>query len=176
MDEYEDLGLRGGLWRGQVRRAAAPGRILLVHMGEVLDRAEVTPLGEGVWQVSVRLPADRLTDGAVTFALHEDTGAGDGEALQPGSTVLATLPLIAGKALHRDLRAELALLRAELDLLKREFRRHAAEVAQRAADDDRDRRAAAQAAPDPQQSTAEPMDAAPVPASETPDTAPPEQL
>lgn len=165
MDEYEDLGLRGGLWRGQVRRAAAPGRILLVHMGEVLDRAEVTPLGEGVWQVSVRLPADRLTDGAVTFALHEDTGAGDGEALQPGSTVLATLPLIAGKALHRDLRAELTLLRAELDLLKREFRRHAAEVAERAAP--------RPPAGDARQPEAGPLEATPVhPAGS--DTAPPD--
>lgn len=132
MDGFEDLGLRGGVWRGQLNRPRAPGRILLVHMGEVLDRAEVQPMGEGAWQVSVSLRADRLTDGAATFSLHEDAGSGD-EALQPGSTVLATLPLIAGKALHRDLRAELTLLRAELDLLKREFRRHAAEVAERAA-------------------------------------------
>lgn len=126
MDGYEDLGLRGGVWRGQITRARPPGRILLVHMAEVLAEAEVTPRGDGAWQVSVGLSADRLTDGAATFALHEDAGA-PGEPLQPGSTILATLPLIAGKALHRDLRAELTLLRAELDLLKREFRRHAAE-------------------------------------------------
>lgn len=127
MDGYEDLGLRGGLWRGQITRSTAPGRILLVHTGEVLAEAAVEPQGGGVWQVSVALPADRLTDGAATFALHEDRGA-PGEALQPGSSLLATLPLIAGKALHRDLRAELTLLRAELDLLKREFRRHASEA------------------------------------------------
>lgn len=132
MDGYEDLGLRGGLWRGQIRRAGPPGRVLLVHMGEVLAEAEVAPGVDGLWQVSVAVPADRLTDGAVTFALHEDAGAA-GEPLQPGSAVLATLPLIAGKALHRDLRAELTLLRAEVDLLKREFRRHAADAAGSAA-------------------------------------------
>ena len=125
MEDFEDQGLRGGVWRGQVRRARAPGRILLVHMGEVVGEAGVKPLSEGVWHVSAQLPVDRLTDGAATFALHEDSGVG-GDALQPASACLATLPLIAGQALHRDLRAELTLLRAELDLLKREFRRHAA--------------------------------------------------
>ena len=125
MDEYEDQGLRGGVWRGQLRRAQAPGRILLVHMGEVVCEAAVRPVSDGLWQVSAQLPVDRLTDGAATFALHEASSA-EGDALRPATTSLATLPLIAGQALHRDLRAELTLLRAELDLLKREFRRHAA--------------------------------------------------
>lgn len=181
MDGFEDLGLRGGVWRGQITRQAAPGRILLVHMGEVLDRAEVSRMGDGVWQVSVGLPFDRLTDGAATFALHEDGGEG-AAALQVGSTVLATLPVIAGKALHRDLRVELTLLRAELDLLKREFRRHVAGSMQAAADsaphhgtaEPRQPDPAAPVPADPRPSDAEPRDAVPGEAGGLPmDTAPP---
>ena len=38
------------------------------------------------------------------------------------------LRLVAGEALAHDLRAEIDLLRAELDMLKRAFRRHCLET------------------------------------------------
>ena len=40
----------------------------------------------------------------------------------------ATVSLVAGEALAGDLRAEIDLLRAELDMLKRAFRRHCLET------------------------------------------------
>ena len=42
--------------------------------------------------------------------------------------VLGSFTLIAGEALGDDLRAEVSLLRAELDMLKRAFRRHCLET------------------------------------------------
>ncbi|MDA8740151.1 hypothetical protein N9M73_03340 [Rhodobacteraceae bacterium] len=42
--------------------------------------------------------------------------------------VLARFTLIGGDLVDQDLRAEIDLLRAELDLLKRAFRRHCADT------------------------------------------------
>ena len=44
----------------------------------------------------------------------------------PGAPVLGRLDLRAGQPLAQDVLAEIALLRAELELMKREFRRLAA--------------------------------------------------
>ena len=49
----------------------------------------------------------------------------------PGGTVLDRITLMAGAALDEDIRAEIALLRDELELLKSAFRRHCAETAGR---------------------------------------------
>ena len=58
------LGLRGGVWRGQITRARAPGRILLVHMGEVLAETG-------------RLPDADLVFFFDRAELHRVVGAGD---------------------------------------------------------------------------------------------------
>ena len=44
--------------------------------------------------------------------------------------VLASFSIVAGDALAEDIRAELSLLRAELDMLKKAFRRHCVETAE----------------------------------------------
>jgi hypothetical protein len=62
----------------------------------------------------VPVPPDRLDDGVQTFLIR---------AADSGET-LAHLTIVAGAPLEADLRAEIDLLRAELDLLKRAFRRH----------------------------------------------------
>ena len=49
--------------------------------------------------------------------------------MQAGGEVLASFTLVAGVPLEEDLRAEISLLRAELDLLKKAFRRHVTETA-----------------------------------------------
>jgi hypothetical protein len=43
--------------------------------------------------------------------------------------VLASFAFLAGDALSEDIRAEMDLLRDELDMLKRAFRRHCVETA-----------------------------------------------
>jgi len=128
LDRFESLGLKGGIWQGSLRRDKAPGRVILTHLGEVVGEAEVTNVGEDRWHLSVAVPADRLADGCQTFILLEDGGTGR-EQPQRTAVRLASLPMIMGTVLDEDLQAEIGLLRAELDLLKREFRRMAANLA-----------------------------------------------
>jgi hypothetical protein len=42
--------------------------------------------------------------------------------------LLGSFSIVAGDALAEDIRAELSLLRAELDMLKKAFRRHCVET------------------------------------------------
>lgn len=116
--------IRGGVWEGVATTNAvdgvAPG-IELWHQGaKVCDaRAEaVSGSGSGTsWRVSVAVPPEQLSDGVHTFSLVE---AESGLAL---NSFVVSL----GEALDADLRAEVDQLRAELDLLKRAFRRHCAD-------------------------------------------------
>ena len=54
--------------------------------------------------------------GVVRFRTGEESGQ------------IGHVSLLAGEALGDDIRAEVALLRAELDMLKRAFRRHCLET------------------------------------------------
>jgi len=113
--------IAAGVWEGVL--AGATGTVSVVealHQEKALDGVEVAPLPgkPGQYVVKVPIPAAALNEGVQTFLLRVD-----GE-------VLAHFTVIAGVPLEEDLRAEISLLRAELDLLKRAFRRHCAETAQ----------------------------------------------
>ncbi len=103
--------LRGGIWT-VVLSGGAPVGAQVRHDGRVLPGLELT---EGAGRVTVRLPlpGDLLADGVQVLLLTDDTG-----------TRLAQLTLIAGPPADVDLRGEISLLRAELDLLKQAFRSH----------------------------------------------------
>ena len=73
---------------------------------------------EGHWVLRVPIPADRIADGVQTFVISDEV---TGEAL-------GSFELLSGDALSYDIRAEVSLLREELDLLKRAFRRHCLET------------------------------------------------
>ncbi|MDO5642487.1 MAG: hypothetical protein Q4G26_08915 [Paracoccus sp. (in: a-proteobacteria)] len=122
MSDFENLGVKSGVWSGLLRREAEPGPISLTHQGETLAEARVSQPEPGLWRVDVDLPAAAINEGVTSFALIEDH-AGRG-------TMLGRLALAAGQALDYDLDAEIAQIRAELDLLKREFRRFATAVSQ----------------------------------------------
>ncbi|MDO5605018.1 MAG: hypothetical protein Q4G25_07655 [Paracoccus sp. (in: a-proteobacteria)] len=119
-DDFESLGLKGGLWSGRLMRTHAPARVMLVHGGEVLEHARLRPDGDG-WRVEVTLPSQALSEGVQSFALVAD-GAGEGPPAADAER-LAVLPVLAGAALNQDIMAEIELIRAELDMLKRELRR-----------------------------------------------------
>ncbi|SMX39445.1 hypothetical protein [Maliponia aquimaris] len=70
------------------------------------------------WVVEVPVPVEALGDGVKTILIRDARS----------EEVLASFALIAGEALADDIRAEVALLRAELDLLKRAFRSHCRET------------------------------------------------
>ncbi|MDA8584784.1 hypothetical protein N9L47_00785 [Rhodobacteraceae bacterium] len=115
--------LAEGVWEGllSVRDASVP-RLRLLHQDQVLGEPETIeagqdPSGLSKWLVRFRLPVERLSDGVQTFVI-EDAETGD---------ALAHETLVAGEVLDDDIRAEVSLLRAELDMLKRAFRRHCSE-------------------------------------------------
>jgi hypothetical protein len=58
-----------------------------------------------------------LNDGVQTFVI------------QNAGQTLGSFSIVSGRPLDHDLRSEIDLLRAELDLLKRAFRRHCVETA-----------------------------------------------
>lgn len=108
--------IAAGVW--EARLSGAPGAAPAVEAlcaGRGIDGVEVLPLpGQpGGFTLRVPIPAWALNEGVQTFLVQCD-----------GAT-LATFTLVAGEALDADIRAEISLLRAELDLLKRAFQRHA---------------------------------------------------
>ena len=125
MSRFEPEPLSDGRWGGLLHAKAAPGRVLLVHEGQAVAQADVVAAGDDLWRVMVTLPPSVLRDGTQSLLLVTDAGGAKApdDAALPGSDVLARLVLIAGRALDHDLQAEVALIRVELDLLKREFRR-----------------------------------------------------
>lgn len=111
--------LRDGVWHGEAAwedGAETPAPTLrATHRGRDIPAPEVThAAAAGRWDVRLALPADLIADEVQTVVISE-AGA---------DTPLAVIAIAAGAALDHDLSAEVALLRAELDLLKRAFRRH----------------------------------------------------
>lgn len=107
-----------GVWQGELRGAPAHEPLLVVtHLGEELAGLDLTQEGD-VWHVRFALPADRISDGVQTFVIA-DAVTGD---------TLNRIAVMAGEALGDDIRAEMDLLRAELDMLKKAFRRHCVET------------------------------------------------
>ncbi|MCJ7872617.1 hypothetical protein Q4577_09750 [Marinovum sp. 2_MG-2023] len=111
-----------GVWEG-VLRDRAPGAgdpsIKVMYGDRALDGIKLSKEGEtGTWQVRFRIPPALLSEGSHTIVF---TDAGNGD-------VLESFSLMAGEALGDDIRTEVDLLRAELDLLKRAFRSHCREA------------------------------------------------
>jgi len=106
------LQFEAGTWRGVVSATEKPVLRVTVD-GREQDGLTMTPV-EGAaraWSFRFTLPATALGAGLTLFRLVE------------GDTVLAELPVLAGAPLEGDPRAEIAALRAELDLVKRVLRR-----------------------------------------------------
>ena len=70
------------------------------------------------WVLRVPVPVEAIADGVQTVVITDSTD----------DTRLGHFTMIAGEALGDDMRAEMELLRAELDMLKRAFRRHCVET------------------------------------------------
>jgi hypothetical protein len=115
--KLEQTRIAGGVWEGVLTGAGAAPALEALHAGRALDGVEVHPLADqpGRFCVRVPIPSGALNEGVQTFLL------------QSGGVTLAQFTLIAGQPPDDDIRAELSLLRAELDLLKRAFQRHVRE-------------------------------------------------
>ena len=107
-----------GVWEGVLEGAGdTPPALQVTHMNEVLDPPALSADGD-VWRVRVTVPPDRISDGVQTFVVATSDG-----------TVLESFAVVVGEPLGHDIRAEVDLLRAELDMLKTAFRRHCVETA-----------------------------------------------
>ncbi|WP_292286800.1 hypothetical protein [Marivita sp.] len=112
-----------GVWEGVIAGDAddspTPRVDVRVHDRAVPD-VSIEPLPEPAsWRIKVPVPANMIADGVHTFVISEaDLGLSLGD-----------FSIIAGDAVGEDIRSEMALLRAELDLLKRSFRRHCRDTA-----------------------------------------------
>ena len=114
--------LANGVWEGILtRQEAGDGdpKVEVRHMDKPVPGVELEANGEaGRWLLKVPVPSYAIADGLHSFAIFD--AASDEK--------LGHFDLLAGEALADDIRAEMALLRAELDMLKRAFRRHCLET------------------------------------------------
>ena len=112
--------IRAGVREGVLSGAGALPRLEAQHLGQPLAGLSVTPMADRAGDHAVRLaiPADLLSDGVQTFVLRDVAN----------DTTLAHFTIVTGMALEQDIRAEIDLMRAELDMLKRAFRRHCLET------------------------------------------------
>jgi len=109
--------IKKGVWNGFLTGGTSEPQI------EVLYRDAPVPdvfvqAADGGWSVKVPIPTDAIAEGVQTFVIFDKIS---------GAT-LGDFTLIAGEAMGDDIRAEIELLRAELDMLKRAFRRHCVET------------------------------------------------
>lgn len=114
--------LRNGVWEGRIYGAdlnGMPPPVGVRYLDEPVEDVQLTEnLDDSCWDLTIPIPKRALADGVHTILVFDET---DGEKL-------GDFCLIAGEVLSDDLRAEVDLLRAELDMLKRAFRRHCLET------------------------------------------------
>jgi len=113
--------ISAGRWTGLVQMAgsgSATPDFAVTCDGRVLSGLVVAPASPGVLRLELPLPADVVTDGLQVFLL----------GLAGAGAPLGRFVLFAGQSADGDMMAEIALLRAELDLLKAAFRRHCRET------------------------------------------------
>jgi hypothetical protein len=111
---------RNGRWEALLRHpGGAPPAVEALWADRPLPGLELQPDGEdgALWHLRLPIPAEAISEGMQTFLLRRP---------ETGET-LCRFALLAGRALEEDVMAELAFLRADLDLLKQVVRRLMAE-------------------------------------------------
>ncbi len=114
-------GMTAGKWEGLLTGASegsAP-KICVMLYDQILQEIEPEPLdGQDSWHVTFNIKPDYLSEGVQTFLfVAADT-----------KETLTRFSMVSGDVLADDLRAEIDLLRAELDMFKRVFRQHCIET------------------------------------------------
>ncbi len=112
-----------GVWEGVLIAPDADRNfqpeIQVTHLGKQVEGVSITEDStKGYWAVRVPVPVETLMDGVQTFLITD----------QRSGETLTSFAVIAGEALSDDIRIEIDLLRAELDMLKKAFRRHCVET------------------------------------------------
>ena len=117
--QFINTGIKAGIWRGDLTGAgAAEPALQVTHLGTMIEGVSCAHHADSdLWRVRVPIPHDLISDGVQTFVISDAAGA-----------TLGSFTVICGEPLTDDLRAEIGLLRSELDLLKKAFRRHCSET------------------------------------------------
>ncbi|MEF3048875.1 hypothetical protein [Pseudotabrizicola sp. L79] len=112
--------IRAGMWEGVLSGSETRPELEVLLLERPMPGLRIEPVTgrDGEWAVQVPIPAEVLTDGVQTFLIQN----------KPSGDTLAHFTIITGVAMEDDLRAEVDLLRQELDMLKRAFRRHCLET------------------------------------------------
>ncbi|WP_375260709.1 hypothetical protein [Palleronia sp.] len=105
--------LERGVWTLRLEGGATPPKIEVSHAHRAIPGVKIGT-DDGAVTVTAELPREVLSDGLQSVhAVDKSSGI-----------TLASLHVAAGRIVARDMTAELSLLRAELELLKKAFRRH----------------------------------------------------
>ena len=112
--------MRQGVWEGVITNAGdEKPAISVTYLGKNVPDVELKEGFDDVdWVLRIPIPQDAVADGVHTILIDDAAS----------QVKLGQITLIAGEALGGDLRTEVDLLRAELDMLKRAFRRHCLET------------------------------------------------
>ncbi|MEO0904591.1 MAG: hypothetical protein AAFX89_07445, partial [Pseudomonadota bacterium] len=88
----------------------------VTHLGATLDQVSYEhDSTHNVWRVRVTLPEGMISDGVQTCVISDASGV-----------TIGSFAIICGAPLADDLRAEISLLRSELEVLQKAFRKHCA--------------------------------------------------
>ncbi|UWR22300.1 hypothetical protein [Sulfitobacter sp. S190] len=111
--------MRQGLWEGVLTGSADTPKLKVSHAGRAVDGVQIAAMeNDAGFAVQIPIPAEAIADGMQTIVIA-DASSDD---------QIGAITLMAGEALADDMRVEVDLLRAELDMLKRAFRRHCLET------------------------------------------------
>jgi len=112
MSKLTHCELRNGIWSGRLEGSADAPNVIATYQGVEIADMSVPPISGDIWSLELPLPLEMLSDGVHSCLISFETGEKIGD-----------FTVIAGEVLAGDLRAEIARLRAELDLLKTVVRR-----------------------------------------------------
>lgn len=111
--------LISGMWEGILETADTTPEVAVTHLEQEVSGVQLRQGKEdNTWLLQVPIPSEAISDGIQTILIKD----------QKSQRVLEKITIIAGEALGDDVRAEVDLLRAELDMLKRAFRKHCLET------------------------------------------------
>ncbi len=113
--------MKEGVWEGVITQSGeGEPKVAVFHQRDPVEGVNLThDADQGHWALSIPIPQQMIADGVHTLLIQDATT----------HDKIGHVTLIAGEALGDDIRAEMDLLRAELDMLKRAFRRHCLETA-----------------------------------------------
>ena len=113
---------RNGTWEGRITNAPITGTapdIRVLYLDQPVGAVTISEgQADGEWEIVIPVPAEAVADGVHSFVITDASA----------DLTLAHFTLIGGDVAAEDLRCEVDLLRAELDMLKRAFRRHCVET------------------------------------------------